>query len=742
MRRSSRWSTRLISSMVVGVLSSLALGQAPAAPEDMDEAVGKAIEQGVQFLWSTQRADGSWAGQGEYSMGPTALAAYALLESGVSPQDERIAKTLAWLATHDDNKNYSVALRCQVWLIANAKTQNKYFKEFEADVTRMMKSAWQGAYTYDANGDGHRHGFDNSNAQFGVLGVWAGARANLECIDKDYWFAVIKHWISCQDMDGGWGYTTARPQSTASMTAAGVASVLVCMDNLLSEAFIKCEVAHRQEFKVAQRGLDWLDKNFEENIQNPACYYLYALERVGLASGYKYFGRSDWYKRGVPTLLRRQRGGAWGGLPDTCFALLFLIRGRNPVLFNKLEYNGDWNNRPRALASLTEWMTRKFEKTVNWQIITLKVPVSEWHDAPIVFLSGAKPPTFTDEELGKLREYVQQGGTLFSVTECGGSGFSKGIRDAYAKMFPLYELRPVEREHPLYTLQYPLRGKPRFHVLDNGVRPLIIHVDEDMVLPWQVKMSVTETWAFEAAANVVLYVTDKGALRARGVSPWPPDTAAPPASKVKLARLKYLGNWDPEPLAYERLSRLLAQEVGVGLEVAPIEIKDLPASAPAVASLTGTTLLQLSADDKQALKKFVAAGGTLVVDAAGGAKPFAESAEAAVQEIFGAGSLQRLPAAAALYQVPGKEIKEFKYRRQTRNRLANSKEPQLKAVTVQDRAAVLYSREDLTGGLVGYPAFSVDGYQPQTAYEIYRNIILQAPPAAPPAAAPAAQPAE
>jgi hypothetical protein len=52
--------------------------------------------------------------------------------------------------------------------------------------------------------------------------------------------------------------------------------------------------------------------------------------------------------------------------------------------------------------------------------------------------------------------------------------------------------------------------------------------------------------------------------------------------------------------------------------------------------------------------------------------------------------------------------------------------PQVKAVTVDGRHAVYYSREDLSGGLVGEDIDGVVGYDPPTATDIMGGIVLTA----------------
>src|SRR5690606_15607431 len=102
-------------------------------------------------------------------------------------------------------------------------------------------------------------------------------------------------------------------------------------------------------------GLKWIQDNIKgllkgDGKKNKNPYYtLYGIERIGVASGLKYFGTIDWYQTGAKWLLEKQnkQTGAWngskvsgaaGGFCDNAFALIFLSRGSAPVAINKLQY--------------------------------------------------------------------------------------------------------------------------------------------------------------------------------------------------------------------------------------------------------------------------------------------------------------------------------------------------------------------------------------------------------------------
>lgn len=733
------------------ILTGLALATTVRSAEFSDPAIARAIERGKAYLWSQQKPDGGWNAYGDpkgdhlynyHPTGPGAMAMYALLACDVDPQEPRMQRALTWLAKHDAERTYTLGARCCVWLLANRETQKKYMRNLKKDSHLLVRGGMMdGGYNYyalrthEGNPGGIRR-IDNSCSQFGLLGVWSAVRGEVP-VPRSYWNKVMRHWIEGQTSDGGWDYTNnPRGECTPTMTVSGIASLFVCVDNLMANYYAACRGG--KMITPLKKALEWLDENFEASLGGKSYpyYFLYGVERVGLASGYKYFGKADWYRIGTEKLLRTQKSnGGWGTVWDTAFAMLFLARGRHPVLMNRLEYPGAWNNRPRALAALTRWFSRTLEKEVNWQIINLKSPVTEWHDASILLITGNTAIDLNDEQIKKLRTFVLQGGTIFSVRECGGV-FGGDIRRVYRKMFPEYELTRATPQHPIYSSHYRMKGLPKFYLLSNGIRPLVIHTDDDLVVSWQKQAYKTKRRDYEAAVNLVRHVVgDIEDLRPRGVTHWPVvDEFSEASWVVKIARVKYSGRWNPEPLAYVRLGLRLTNRLWTRLDVETVEAEELDKSTARVATMTGTGVLQLTAKETAALKAFVEGGGTLVIDAAGGDKRFARTAKQWIESTFGE-PLKLLPKTAPLYFQEDRQIGNVLYRRITRKRLGKTNEPKLCAITKKarneydetyERPAVIYSAEDITCGLVGYPSGNIDGYQPASAYEIMRNILFLA----------------
>jgi hypothetical protein len=738
-------------------------------PRQIDAAIGKAKE----FIYQQQRPEGRWETdpmrkgtdheawrtmQGDTYGGYTALATYALLAAGESPNDPRIQSAISFLKHCDMVGVYAVAMRLQVWLlIPHDSTEMKALIHKDADFLingiNQSDSPDGNSGLWDYLGKGPR--VDHSVSQYGVLGLWAAQQSGAVDVGSARWKTIEAAWRHDQRDDGGWCYDRDGNE-TAPMTAAGVATLFITADFLHADDAIACIGSIRNPW--LERGLAWIDANYDQIGQNN--YAMYGIERIGTASGYTYFASHNWFADLSAQLLSAQaKEGSWestypGATPldATCFALLFLARGHAPVMMNKLDYRPrfvattqpevaatqmtpvNWNERPRDLANLSAWVGRETETYRNWQIVNLRVSLDEMHDAPILYMSGNEAFTLAPDEAKTLKLFAQQGGMILANADCGREAFAKSFKDLGRSLFG-GTFRELPADHPIFTHeQFPgkrWRTRPPVLALSNGVRELMVLLPSTDPARWWQTPNGAEGHedAYELGIDLYQYSIDRQ-LWNKGISfTVHPDPQVRASHKVSLARLAVGTNWDPEPGGWPRLAAILHNEDRLDLAVFAATPGQGSLAAARLAHLTGTTAFTLTDSARLEIQNFVKQGGTLIIDAAGGSQAFADAAERELQLIFGtyaaAGLATPLSPAHPLFHLPGHEIRTFSYRPWARlNSVGALKDPRIRMLEVGNRPAVFFSREDLSAGIVGEPVDGVIGYSPETATDILRNILL------------------
>jgi hypothetical protein len=567
-------------------------------------------------------------------------------------------------------------------------------------------------------------------------------------------------WLHDQQPDGGWFYAAKaggadHPGEQASMTAAGVATLFITQDYVHQNDGIYCKGNLKSD--AIDKGLKWMADHTSDWAPQVSFggfemtgYTLYGLERIGVASGLKYFGTVDWYQFGADWCVKNQaKSGSWGGdnnIPNTSLCMLFLSRGRAPVLINKIQYDnaegpnagkpGNWNERPRDVANYVRWMGAQTERDINWQITNLDVPEDELHDAPFLYFSGNQALSLKPEQVDKLRAYVQHGGMILFNSDCGSaeSGanpFVKSVSELGKKMFPDYEFRDLPDSHPVFTNeQYPpsrWKKKAVLRGLSNGVRELMVLMPNDPAKSWQLQQTggTGHEEAYQATDDLILYGTDKQNLLVKGQSRLiKPNPAITATKTAKVARLKYDRNWNPEPGGWDHLAAIMHNQAKINLTTETVELGDKPIPMDTIAHLTGTTSFNFTTAQLQQLKNYVVGGGTLVIDCAGGSSEFAQSAEAMLNKLFPGGLRNPLPPKDPLFTV-GVPATEIHYRHFAKSILGSVRSPQLRVVRLAGRNAIYYSRYDLSAGLVGEDVDGIVGYDPDSSSEIMSGIIIQ-----------------
>ncbi len=748
-----------------------------------DEQIVKAMQAGIEFLFKWQKVDNwesaeTWAKdpkEGTMTGGETALVLLALLECGKSLDDPRLkfrspelAPVVEYVTNLQSDRTYVLAMQTLALSELPPSPDQKYTQSINHAKDQLISILDQNAiYGYSTKKENNpplpalmtlfklpyrgknlrfSWQWDNSNSQYALLGIWAAADAGVS-VSSEYWNVQDAVWRYLQCKAGGWTYNvpinepirardytdpkspgilySATALQTRTMTAAGLASLYITQEFLDTAARLE----PRTDPNIAN-GLKMFTEQLDPLLPNN--YYLYGIERVGLASGYKYFDKTDWYREVAATLLASQTPeGSWrygNGVAvsanvGTAYALLTLARGRNPILFNKLQYDGPWNARYRDTANFTHWASKTFERPLNWQIVNLQVPGDEWLDAPILMITGSKDPKFTPEQLAKLRAFVDGGGLIFSNADGGNDTFTAAIKK-YATLLAnnVYEMRLLPKDHPAYNVFYDIKNPPPLFGLSNGSRELWIHSTMDMGAAWQCK-TFDNKLAFQIPSNIYFYASGKAKLRAR-LQPLTP-TGGEEKHSLTVGRLQYAGNWDPEPGAWTRFARIAKADWSTGVTVQPVKAAELdPAKTPFV-HLTGTARVTFAAEDVAAMKAFVEKGGVLLIDSAGGAPAFAQTAADLVKTLD-LGNLQPLPADDPLFtgKVPD-PIRDFEYRGPVIKQFKGQKPtgPLMNGVAVGKHWGILLSEQDVHSGLLGSHTW-IAGYQPETALPMLHNIVM------------------
>ncbi len=758
----------------VGLALIVLLAQAPALlkADVTDEDVRRAIEKGKEYLISRQGADGAFAGERGMSGDYTCFVYMTLAYMGMHPNRPVMDKGLqAILALSADaglsRPGYSLPMRT----MALAYVHNKLLGDRRTAVRQAMMQdvlryqigqTGNGAWRYQLDASS----WDNSVTQWPILAMSEAYKVGIE-IPLDPVRKAMQHYFETQHADGGWHYQT-RDQSYGSMSAAGTASLFIIRDLLDPGSGCPCvnQRSRRNTTELDRRidtAVKWMSDHFEPT-SNPnangtpgrgrTVYWLYTAERVGVHSGYKYFGDHDWYKEGVEYLLKKQQGdGSFGSLKDTCFSLIYLYKGRAPILFNKLKFDGLWNMHRRDAANLTEYIKRTKEQLFHWQIVEMKPQmgmekaVEELHDAPILYISAESEIPFTNEEKKLLRLFTDTGGTVLFEPSCGNVAIRKWFMDFAKEIWPEWRLEPLGTDHGVYTDPYPLTKRPELMGLNDGMRTFLMMSLDDISCPWHTKAYASRQYLFNWGINMVKYSTDGAPLRAK-LQPrvvrekeerYKDPVSAGGKTSLRLARVRHPGNWEvgANYKTLPALAKLVQERAGVTLDVATPAQVPVTEGGVEIAALGGHDVAYFAGSDEftltdaqgQALKSYVEGGGFVWFEAALGSVEFYNSVRDLAKDL--GWTFELMPTTDGLLTgrmngaIGYNLASGVKFRRSLRvKRLGRLYAEFIALRDASGKLVALFSPLDTLYGLTPYEAYGCAGYLPPDAKAVATNIVL------------------
>ncbi len=789
---------------LVLVVAGAMVGQISGA-EITGDQVQKSIQNGAKYLLAQQKPDGSWDEQVGYPYGLSGLATLALLNAGLPPDHPQVSLALKYLRDKKPEKTYCVALQTMVLCAATPNNDLQYIRRNAKMLAsaQMVGGETPGPWSYEGTGGAH---FvvppDNSNAQFALLALHEADLAGAT-VDPQTWRMARKYWEETQNPDGSWGYRIGQP-GTGSMTCAGISSLIICQghtskgDAEVDGERLQC-CGQQQKGDAVERGLEWLGKAFSVR-SNPTAsgnlfavqgsttwrhYYLYGLERVGRMTARRFIGQHDWYREGADVLVSEQdkQKGYWESRESrenreadndktvtTSMCLLFLSKGRRPVVAAKLKYGpgDDWNHHRSDLQNLTMYVEGKWHMPLTYQVFDVsKSTVDDLSQSPVLYFNGSVRPAFTREQIKSLRDYVDRGGFIFAEATCPQCAeFHQGMLELIPKMFPEpeYALRLLPPEHPIWHAEE--KVDPRLHRplygIDYGCRTCLVYSppprNEDpagnLSCYWEVgrldrdekrnasqKIKDETTAAFSIGNNILAYATNHEPKHKDEIPRTTIDNAKPdPTERGKLyvANVRHSGGCDVAPSAIPNLMKTAAQQLHlrVGVDPRQVVLTDEKLFDYPIIFMHGRSGFRFSKEEREQLHKYVMEGeGSVVCDAICANKAFAASFRSEMQAVFPKNLLSPIPVNHSLLtdKHGGYDLSKVK----RRDPLAvGSNDPlkvklregpaELEGIKIGDRYAVIFSPYDLSCALEKHQSLECEGYIREDAERIALNAIVYA----------------
>ena len=466
-----------------------------------------------------------------------------------------------------------------------------------------------------------------------------------------------------------------------------------------------------------------------------------------------------------------QSKGSEDAIVATSFALLFLAKGRRPVVIAKSRHGprNDWNQHGHDIPHLVEFIEKRWREDypagLSWHVLdTQEATIQDLAQSPVLWIGGTAGLDLGKEPGLRLRQYIDQGGFIFAEATCSdGASFDKSFRQLVSEIFPEpeHQLSLLPPEHPAWyaeksvdpEFQRPLLG------VDYGCRTCLIYApldkseNESPHLPslsclWELagpsydKFDETIRKQIDASlaigANVIAYATNrelkkKDELLAQA-QPKDVQQDSIGRGQLTIGKLRHGGLCDAAPKALANILRAAARELGILVDDTPIKLDLID---PAIFKhhmlfMHGRQAFAFDDVQRKNLQEFLKRGGTLLADSVCASQPFTDAFRKEFSAALPDHIIEAIPNDDPLFSAStygGFDLRRVTLRSPTAGEgpLSSKKRavpPQLEGIRIGDRWAVIFSPYDISCALEKQNSMECTGYDREDAEKIALNILL------------------
>lgn len=168
----------------------------------------------------------------------------------------------------------------------------------------------------------------------------------------------------------------------------------------------------------------------------------------------------------------------------------------------RLKYNGggDWYNDPSAEVNLLNFIKQNTNIKVDAKYRFVEISSEEIFSYPFLFITGHGNVVFSDDEVERLRLYLENGGFLYIDDDY---GLDKAIRREMKKVFPAKDFIELPFNYGLYNIVFSFEnGPPKTHK-HNGKpsQGFGIFVNNRLAVYYTYESNPSDGWADERVHN-------------------------------------------------------------------------------------------------------------------------------------------------------------------------------------------------------------------------------------------------
>ena len=127
------------------------------------------------------------------------------------------------------------------------------------------------------------------------------------------------------------------------------------------------------------------------------------------------------------------------------------IKTRDQLVLGQLVHNGDWDPTPHGLPNLLKTIDQSTTLNVQFKRTPVDPEKGDLFSFPVIYMSGQRAFAFSDVAAKRLREYLDNGGTLVVDCAIGSSEFDKSFREQIKKVYADRPLKLLPADHPIMS---------------------------------------------------------------------------------------------------------------------------------------------------------------------------------------------------------------------------------------------------------------------------------------------------